>query len=238
MDYIFGSLLVTLLILLLIYFRRSKEEKEYWQSDYVKITKKPYKQVKKDKGLYGEYELFKYLKNINSDFKIVPNVYIPNDFGVTEIDMVLIHNSGIYIFENKNFQGTIKGSEKDRKWIQELGGQRNEFFSPVVQNRGHVIAIMKYLKKRGFTRFIPHYSVIVFPEDSTLDVGVIYDKYTNVTKMKGLRVILNYLMSGNKILSHNDVEELYELFIERSQVSGKVKKQHMKTVQKAIKRNQ
>lgn len=240
LDLIMGFLAGFFLILWIaprIRTGKDNPKKTYKDSDYYRITKRPYKEVFSDKGFTGEYELFQSLKKLNPEFRIVPNVYIPNEFGITEIDMVLIHHSGIYIFENKNYQGVIEGSEEKREWTQFLGGQENTFFSPIVQNRGHVIAIMKYLKKQGFTRFIPHYSIIVFPDDTKVNAGIIYNKYTNLTDFKGLPVIMNYLTKGNKILSNSDVDELYELFLERNNVSDKVKEQHMKTVKNAIKRN-
>lgn len=237
MEIILSLLLFIWIFAWLIKPKEDLEATKYKASEYYKITRRPYEEVRDDKGFQGEYQLFEALKAMNPEFKLVPNVYIPSEFGVTEIDMVLIHNSGIYIFENKNYQGRIKGAEKDRTWKQELGEQKNEFFSPIIQNRGHVIAIMKYLKKRDFTSFIPHYSVIVFPNETKVEIGIVYDKYTNVTNFKGLPVIIDYLMCGNKILSHSDVDELYELFIERNQVSNKVKKEHMNTVMKAIEKN-
>lgn len=215
-----------------------EKEKEYNKSEYKKITHKQFSEIKDDKGVFGEYELFQRLKEINPDFKIIPNVYIPSDNGITEVDMILVHTTGIYIFENKNYKGLIVGSEKSRQWKQVIGEQEYQFFSPIIQNKGHVISVMKFLKKKRFKGFIPHHSIIVFPDTATVNTGVVFDKYTNVTTMKQVNVILSYIMSGSSLLSFQDVENIYNIFIEKSRPSDYIKKRHIETVQKAQKRVQ
>ncbi len=72
------------------------------------------------KGYYGEYLLFTDLyQNVSGQCKILMNLRIPTAGGkTTEIDLVLIHESGLFVFEVKHFQGTILGKYSDTKWTQ------------------------------------------------------------------------------------------------------------------------
>ena len=49
----------------------------------------------------------------------------------TEIDLLMIHEKGIFVFESKNYSGWIFGSEDQLKWTQCFkSGQREHFYNP------------------------------------------------------------------------------------------------------------
>jgi hypothetical protein len=56
-------------------------------------------------GYYGEFLLFcKLYQGLTGKFKLLMNLNIPTDEGTTtEIDLLLIHETGIYIFECKHY---------------------------------------------------------------------------------------------------------------------------------------
>jgi hypothetical protein len=79
-----------------------------------------------EKGKSGEYLVYKVLQNYEKDgAKFLFNCYLPknNNNDTTEIDVIMIHNSGIYVFESKNYSGWIFGSEHQQKWTQTLPGR-------------------------------------------------------------------------------------------------------------------
>lgn len=94
-------------------------------------------------GNYGEFLTFSKLEKLNGHNKLMTNLYIPKEDGATtEIDLIMISETGIYVFESKNFSGWIFGDEKDRNWTQTLRNkQKNRFFNPIWQNRGHISAL-------------------------------------------------------------------------------------------------
>lgn len=217
---------------------KGKEERLHRKTDYYQMTKNPLRKIKEDKGLYGEYVLFNHLNKINEDFRIVPNIYIPSKNGITEIDLVLIHRSGLYIFENKNFKGKVTGGESERNWIQTLGHKKTSFFSPILQNKGHVISLVKHISRELGYDYIPHYSFITFPNETELDIGIIYDKFTNVVKLKDVNLMLNYLMGDKYDLCPDEIDDIYTHLISRTQVTHKEKMIHLQTVKRAIKKSQ
>ncbi len=117
------------------------------------------------KGHYGEY-LTEYAlnhKNIPGRLVTYTNVLVPRT-GVTstsEIDVLMLHEKGIYLFESKNYSGWVFGSEAQREWtVSYQGGRKERFYNPVKQNATHVKTLAKWL---GMPAGLFH-SYIVFSE--------------------------------------------------------------------------
>ena len=116
------------------------------------------------KGYYGEYMLFSDLyQHVKGQCKILMNLNIPASNGkTTEIDCILIHESGVYVFECKHYKGTIYGDYSGPEWTQYFRTSPNSHFpSPVKQNAYHIEALRKLLPQ------IPIRSFIVFTNSDT-----------------------------------------------------------------------
>lgn len=110
------------------------------------------------KGYVGEFAvLSEVLQKIEGQFKILMNLNVPIDGKTTEIDLLMIHETGIYVFEVKNYKGTIYGDMDGKRWTQYFRTVKNNtFLNPVLQNEYHIRA----LHKLGMNQ--PMYSAIVF----------------------------------------------------------------------------
>ncbi len=111
------------------------------------------------KGYYGEYLLFSNLYDfISGDCKILMNLEIPApNSKTTEIDTILIHETGIYVFEVKHYKGRIYGKDTDKNWTQYFRTAPNSSFkNPVSQNKYHIEALKKLYPTT------PIHSIIVF----------------------------------------------------------------------------
>lgn len=124
--------------------------KDYYNSPYYKQTNNDYiAMVRTDIGRYGEYLVFDELKSLESEgVKFIFNAYIPRYDGTTsEIDVVLITKSGLFVVESKNYSGWIFGDQNSKMWMQTLEyGYKNRFYNPIWQNRTHCNYLKKYLK--------------------------------------------------------------------------------------------
>ena len=115
------------------------------------------------KGYYGEYLLFRELfYNAPGSGKFLMNLQIPGLYKEdTEIDLLYLHETGIYVFEVKHYKGTIYGKVEDDHWTQYFKTTKNNvFYNPVKQNRGHIKAIKALIKKD-----VPIHSFVVFTND-------------------------------------------------------------------------
>lgn len=95
-------------------------------------------------------------------YRIMRNVYIPKKNGkYSEIDALLLHETGIYVFESKNLSGDIYGETNNPQWLQcKKNGEQVLIANPIKQNEGHIFALKNFLEdgKQSLRVF----SIIVF----------------------------------------------------------------------------
>lgn len=118
----------------------------YQQLTGVDIEQQHHLWDERGKGYYGEYLLFRDLyPNVTGQCKILMNLRIPTYSGhTTEIDLLLIHETGLYVFEVKHFKGTIYGKSSDRNWTQYFRTAPNShFYNPIAQNQYHIHALAR-----------------------------------------------------------------------------------------------
>ena len=106
----------------------------------------------KDAGSSGERVLYNTLIHDLSipENQIFRNVYIPKGKDTTsEIDLIVVSKKGLFVFECKNYSGNIYGDAKQKNWIQYLGGEKNFFYNPLLQNKNHVKNLRNYLSSKN-----------------------------------------------------------------------------------------
>ncbi|MCR1900049.1 NERD domain-containing protein [Irregularibacter muris] len=163
-----------------------------------------------DKGNYGEFLTFNKLEKLNGHHKLMTNLYIPKEDGsTTEIDLVMISETGIYVFESKNYSGWIFGDEKQKNWTQTLQNkQKNKFFNPIWQNKGHIGALKSEV---GIDDVDLYKSYIIFSERCTLKKVNVESKNVKVIKRDSLlNHIKRDLLESTKVLSIEQIDGIYE----------------------------
>ncbi|MDO4183525.1 MAG: NERD domain-containing protein [Coriobacteriia bacterium] len=107
--------------------------------------------MRKGKGHYGEW-LTEYAlnhKNLPGRLKTYTNLLVPRAgkaTGTSEVDVLMLHEQGIFVFESKNYSGWIFGSADQHQWTMSLNARTKErFYNPIMQNRGHVQALVSHL---------------------------------------------------------------------------------------------
>ncbi|MGB4186169.1 MAG: nuclease-related domain-containing protein, partial [Caldicoprobacterales bacterium] len=139
---------------------------KYRNSNYKLVSGNSFFKTIFDKGNYGEFLTFTKLEKLSDQNKLLTNLYIPRDDGTTtEVDLVMISPTGIYVFESKNYSGWIFGDEKNKNWTQTLeNGQKNRFYNPIWQNKAHINALKAVLNLNDDA----FKSYIIFSERCTL----------------------------------------------------------------------
>jgi len=134
----------------------------YWVSDIKDQTGKGFMDTFSDTGNYGELLCYKALFMTPGKRDFLHNCYVPTAKGFSEIDLLMIHDTGLYVVESKNYSGWIFGDENQKEWTQCLaGGKKNKFYNPVWQNKGHMDALKAFFKDCDD---LPIFSLIVFSE--------------------------------------------------------------------------
>lgn len=99
-------------------------------------------------GRVGEDRIAKELSKLGVGRKIIRNMIIGSDDKTTEIDIILISECGIFVIESKNYNGWIFGDLTQLYWTQTFPNQiKNQFYNPVLQNKGHIKALKLLLEK-------------------------------------------------------------------------------------------
>ena len=111
-----------------------------------------------DNGKSGERIMYRTLVDEIGvpENQILRNVYIPTKGGKTsEIDLIVVSQKGLIVFECKNYAGNIYGDGNRKQWIQYLGKKKSFFYNPFLQNRNHVKNLKEFLGPAGEVPIIP-----------------------------------------------------------------------------------
>ena len=226
---------LALTIILLVVVTYLIKKKLYEKTDYYIQTKKSYISVMRDKGHLGEFYTYKNLKKLKGHKRFLFNLYLPKENGeTTELDVVLLHESGVYVFESKNYSGWIFGTESQQYWTQTLANgkgksQKSRFFNPIIQNKVH----LKWLQNFLADQTIPFYSYIVFSERCTLkDINLTSGNH-HVIKRYDLydAVQSNAAKSGTR-LRPQKINMLYQKLYPLTQIDEAKKVVHVETIRR------
>lgn len=157
------------------------------------------------KGYWGEFLVFQQLyQNLNGTCKILMNLQIPIKNRTTEIDLLLIHETGIYVFEIKHYKGTIYGKQQDYTWTQYFRTTPNaHFHNPILQNKYHIEALQVLYSN------IPLYSFVVFTNPE-VDLRLNYDKnQISVCKLRELQNIVSFGDLKEKKLNIDEIDKIF-----------------------------
>ena len=126
------------------------------------------KSESKRKGNEGERIVKKRLNRLKkSKYTIINDVSFSINGKISQIDHLVVSNFGIFVIETKNYKGMIFGRENDSNWIQVLGRHKNQFYSPIRQNLGHIYALKHVLREYNVPKLE---SIVVFTNRGELKV--------------------------------------------------------------------
>lgn len=167
-------------------------------------------------GYDGEYAVFCTLMDHFTDknVKVLMNVNVPIEYAsrTTEIDCLLICETGLVSFEIKNFKGTIYGKPDEEKWTQYFRTAANHVFqNPLKQNAYHIQALQSLYPGT------PCYSVVVFtnpdcemcPEISFQEQqGTVSEEFC--ISSRNMLDALQHIFSRPAVLNDAIINELFE----------------------------
>lgn len=194
---------------------------------------------RKKRGKKGERNIEKVLKSLDLPYaRILKNCYIPTSSGnTTEIDLMMICEQGIFVFESKNYKGDIRGREYEKNWTQELMGEAYRpivhlFYNPVWQNEMHVSVLQSLLKRSE----IPMFSVVVFSNNCELNVPGVCKK-TRVLQLCDLKKSMKKVCEEKRVaLDSKEINDLYNMLRPYTEVSLATKREHIKNVNRISKK--
>lgn len=252
--------------IILLFFRKEEKVLSEYEQNSLRQYSKLQREARYNVGKTGELLTYKLLKGFEKDGgRILTNVYVPRENAEsTEIDLLLIHKSGIFVFESKNYSGWIFGNENSKYWTQCLTqgpkktAIKTRFLNPVYQNELHIkylgkmlndYAIGEYSKRmqeelmkeniiffeRKLEKKVPIHSLVVFSERCVFKDVKANIRNTRVLKREELLLIMKIIIKNNEnILNEKDIEWIYKVLLPYSNVSEHFKQMHVENVQKRI----
>jgi hypothetical protein len=214
-----------ILIAALVYFCRKRA---YEKSEHFADTHTLYRAVRWDLGQWGEYLTFRYLSKLDGYKKFLFNCYIPKDDGaLTEIDLIMLHGSGVYVFESKNYSGWIFGNEADLQWTQSFrNGHKERFYNPIKQNSAHIKQLRRFLPGLAADAI---QSVIVFSERCELrKITLTSHRHIVVKRDQVLRAVRS--VANRQALSPTDIDVIYQRLFPQTQLTAREKETHRQHV--------
>lgn len=216
------------------------QKAKYKKTAYYQVAKYPYSSIRRDKGKYGEYMIYKRLKDFERrGGRFLFNLYVPKSNNETsEIDVLLICSKGLFVFESKNFSGWIFGNEADKMWTQTFPigrgkSRKDQFYNPILQNSYHI----KHLK-RHIGASVPIRSVVVFSDDCTLKNVTVHSKDVSVIQRKKVASVVSQICGElpTDCLTQSEISNIYNKLHPFSQASRTVRAEHVWNIQKYITR--
>lgn len=181
-------------------------------------------------GQFGEFSTEFALTNDNLDGELVvlKNIYVPYRDKTSEIDLLMIHEKGIFVFESKNYSGWIFGNASQLNWTQSLqNGEKHHFYNPIRQNQTHIKALSEYLNMpiSSFT------SYIVFSERCSLkSVPENTDQVIIVRRPDMLKKLRTQLGSSVNLYSSEEMLQLVQKLQPLTNKDEAEKQQHINDI--------
>lgn len=219
-------------IILLAAIYWSIDYNKYKNSSYRKTTGYSYFKARFNTGFYGEYLSFEILNKLPGNKRIFTNVYVPKENGeTTEIDVVMLHEKGIFVIESKNYSGWIFGDEKSKYWTQSFkNGRKERFYNPIWQNQTHIRHLMRVL---GLEDKAMVKSIIAFSERCELKkLKVFSEDIKVINRYKLARTVNEMIKASNYCFTDIELEGWKEKLSGFVNVSEEVKKMHVEKIER------
>ncbi|MGR5464876.1 nuclease-related domain-containing protein [Photobacterium damselae] len=124
--------------------KRGKKHKRAHQASKRRRKPKTHRLEGADNGSKFESELTNSIANaLPAEGIVFTDIVIEDDLGLTQIDIIVILPSGIWVIEAKDMSGLILANQYGYKWTQVLAGgnYKQTFQNPIRQNHRHVKAL-------------------------------------------------------------------------------------------------
>ncbi len=183
-------------------------------------------------GRHGENFVYSILESSCPNMRFIRNVYLRTGTNsLTEIDLVGISDKGVFVFECKNYNGDVYGTDKKSDWhVYYPSGKSYSFYSPVLQNESHMKAI---LRKIPWLQSSELHSVIVFVGSGCVRVLA----SVPVISASSLRSDFKKLESSlSPVLGVHEIQTVYNCLKLFSNPSDDIKREHIRHVSEAKKK--
>ena len=164
-------------------------------------------------------------------YKLLRNVYIPKNGGkYSEIDVLLLHETGVYVFESKNLSGTVYGDYQHPQWERyKKNGEKDFIVNPIKQNEGHINALCNYLQLDKFQ--LRAFNMVVFGSKAELKYIPENSSFNSIHEIYNLEMELIKKMASQKnFYSQKTIDSWCKLLVPCMMIPEEEKQKHKEQV--------
>ena len=146
----------------------------------------------------------------------------------------MLHETGIYVFESKNYSGWIFGSADGKYWTQSLnaGGraEKHKFYNPVFQNNNHIKWLKTFLADYGEK---PVVSYIVFSDRCRfMDIKLTSRDQFVMHRKDAAADVAARAKKAEAVLTAEQIDDIFNRLYPLTQVSDEKKAEHIERIEK------
>ncbi|MEI6102267.1 MAG: nuclease-related domain-containing protein [Eubacteriales bacterium] len=120
--------------------------------------------------------------------RVFTGLCIPQEGAAVELDLLMVHTTGIYLFEIKDYGGALNGEAESKFWTLAFQNGRTEnLYNPIWQGRSRISALEELLPETAAGLFFLY---IVFGQRCVLQEVPQPDKNTAVVGRADLSALL------------------------------------------------
>jgi len=161
-------------------------------------------------GLGGEFIAYMALEGqVSAPCRCLWNLEVPKKNGHTQVDLLVIHTTGIYVLESKNYSKCrVCGDEKEKDWnVVYPKGRGFSMYSTYLQNEGHMEALRDYVDYP-----VPMKSIVVYGNRVNLQIKRTASSKTVYCHYNSLGNVMNeHARQRKPCLDDEEVWLLYQL---------------------------
>ena len=151
------------------------------------------------------------LKDVGGYGRILRDWRYLSENGPSSADVILLHETGVYVLETKDYGGWISGNPQEEYWVQTLWTGRytscqNYFYNPLLKLSGCIECMKKELPDM---KWLPYYSIAVFGGGCELENAGLSDGERKIIYLKQLSYTMyGMIRSSHKFLSRQVIDEI------------------------------
>lgn len=171
-------------------------------------------------------------------YKLLRNVYIPKQDGdYSEIDVLLLHETGVYVFESKNLSGSVYGDMDHLQWQRyKKNGEKEYIPNPIKQNEGHIRTLCDFLEQNKYQ--LRSFSMIVFGSKSQLKFVPNDTVLTSIHEVYNLEMdLIRKMQAQQEFYSVETIDEWCKKLLPCTMLSEEEKQAHKDRITKKFKQN-
>ena len=161
-------------------------------------------------GIKGERDTAALISRLPDGYYGIQNATVSFEGKQSEIDMIVVGPSGVFIVESKSRNGRVTGNYDAKYWTQHKVGRggtpySSDFYSPVKQVGTHVYRLAHFLRSRGMGVNIEG-AVYMSSDDSVVSIGGTPGRipvFTNTPD--GIDRLYRFILSGKADLSRQSI---------------------------------